>query len=56
MISTHTTEKELKNAIWNIDSFRLWRVELGKQLAERIIPELKSKEKQLFPMTAQPKT
>jgi glucose-6-phosphate isomerase len=31
--------------IWNIDSFDQWGVELGKQLAQRIIPELESKEK-----------
>jgi len=37
-------------------SFHQWGVELGKQLAERIIPELKSKEKLLFPMIAQPIT
>jgi glucose-6-phosphate isomerase len=30
---------------WNIGSFDQWGVELGKQLAQRIIPELESKEK-----------
>ena len=30
--------------IWGIDSFDPWGVELGKQLAQRIIPELESKE------------
>jgi glucose-6-phosphate isomerase len=34
-----------QGAIWNIDSFDQWGVELGKQLAQRIIPELESKEK-----------
>lgn len=29
-----------QGAIWNIDSFDQWGVELGKQLAQRIIPEL----------------
>jgi glucose-6-phosphate isomerase len=29
--------------IWNIDSFDQWGVELGKVLAQRIIPELQSK-------------
>ena len=29
--------------IWNIDSFDQWGVELGKVLAQRIIPELESK-------------
>jgi glucose-6-phosphate isomerase len=28
--------------IWNIDSFDQWGVELGKELAQRIIPELES--------------
>jgi glucose-6-phosphate isomerase len=31
--------------IWNIDSFDQWGVELGKQLAQKIIPELQSKQK-----------
>jgi len=34
-----------QGAIWNIDSFDQWGVELGKQLAQRIIPELESSEK-----------
>src|SRR5262245_49352650 len=29
-----------QGVIWNIDSFDQWGVELGKQLAQRIIPEL----------------
>src|SRR5947207_875989 len=33
-----------QGAIWNIDSFDQWGVELGKQLAQRIIPELESKQ------------
>ena len=31
-----------QGAIWNIDSFDQWGVELGKLLAQRIIPELES--------------
>jgi glucose-6-phosphate isomerase len=31
-----------QGAIWDIDSFDQWGVELGKQLAQRIIPELES--------------
>ena len=31
-------------AIWNIDSFDQWGVELGKALAQRIIPELEAKQ------------
>jgi glucose-6-phosphate isomerase len=34
-----------QGTIWNIDSFDQWGVELGKQLAQRIIRELESKEK-----------
>jgi glucose-6-phosphate isomerase len=34
-----------QGTIWNIDSFDQWGVELGKQLAQRIIPKLESKEK-----------
>jgi glucose-6-phosphate isomerase len=29
-----------QGTIWNIDSFDQWGVELGKVLAQRIIPEL----------------
>jgi glucose-6-phosphate isomerase len=32
----------IQGAIWNIDSFDQWGVELGKVLAQRIIPELES--------------
>jgi glucose-6-phosphate isomerase len=31
-----------QGTIWNIDSFDQWGVELGKVLAQRIIPELDS--------------
>ena len=31
-----------EGVIWNIDSFDQWGVELGKVLAQRIIPELES--------------
>lgn len=31
-----------QGTIWNIDSFDQWGVELGKKLAQRIIPELES--------------
>jgi glucose-6-phosphate isomerase len=33
-----------QGAVWNIDSFDQWGVELGKVLAKRIIPELASQE------------
>lgn len=32
-----------QGAIWNVDSFDQWGVELGKVLAQRIIPELEDK-------------
>jgi glucose-6-phosphate isomerase len=32
-----------QGAIWNVDSFDQWGVELGKVLAQRIIPEIESK-------------
>lgn len=32
-----------QGVIWNVDSFDQWGVELGKILAQRIIPELESK-------------
>jgi glucose-6-phosphate isomerase len=33
-----------QGTVWNIDSFDQWGVELGKVLAQRIIPELEGKE------------
>ena len=33
-----------QGAIWNIDSFDQWGVQLGKVLAQRIVPELESKD------------
>jgi glucose-6-phosphate isomerase len=33
-----------QGAVWGIDSFDQWGVELGKELAKAIIPELESKE------------
>ena len=37
-----------QGAIWNIDSFDQWGVELGKVLAQRIIPELENNAKAPF--------
>jgi glucose-6-phosphate isomerase len=31
-------------AVWNVDPFDQWGVELGKVLAQRIVPELESRE------------
>ena len=33
----------VQGAVWNIDSFDQWGVELGKVLAQRIVPELESR-------------
>jgi glucose-6-phosphate isomerase len=33
-----------QGAIWNINSFDQWGVELGKELAQQIVPELESRE------------
>jgi glucose-6-phosphate isomerase len=33
-----------QSVIWNIDAFDQWGVELGKVLAQRIIPEIEIKE------------
>jgi glucose-6-phosphate isomerase len=38
----------IQGAIWQIDSFDQWGVELGKVLAERIIPELERKAEAQF--------
>jgi glucose-6-phosphate isomerase len=37
-----------QGVIWNIDSFDQWGVELGKVLAQRIVPELESKDEPGF--------
>jgi glucose-6-phosphate isomerase len=34
----------VQGAIWRIDSFDQWGVELGKVLSQRILPELESRE------------
>ena len=34
----------VQGVIWNIYSFDQWGVELGKQLANKIIPELQKKD------------
>jgi glucose-6-phosphate isomerase len=33
-----------QGAIWDINSFDQWGVELGKALAQRIVPELESRD------------
>ena len=34
----------MQGVIWNIFSFDQWGVELGKQLANKILPELENKD------------
>ncbi len=36
----------VQGSVWGIDSFDQWGVELGKQLAQKIIPELQSRHQQ----------
>ena len=43
-----------QGAIWGIDSFDQWGVELGKALAKRIIPELQAADEPELPTTARP--
>ena len=35
----------VQGSIWRVNSFDQWGVELGKKLAQAIIPELESKDK-----------
>jgi glucose-6-phosphate isomerase len=44
LIALHEHKGFVQGTIWNIDSFDQWGVELGKVLANRIIPELESAE------------
>ncbi len=44
LIALYEHKVFVQGTIWNIDSFDQWGVELGKVLANRIIPELESKE------------
>ena len=43
-----------QGAIWDIDSFDQWGVELGKVLAQRIIPELDAARASRAPTTRSP--
>ena len=42
LIALYEHKTFTQGAVWNINSFDQWGVELGKQLAQRIIPELDS--------------
>ena len=41
-----------QGAIWDIDSFDQWGVELGKVLAKRIVPELQAARSRSWTTTA----
>ena len=43
LVSLYEHSVFTQSVIWNIDAFDQWGVELGKVLAQRIIPELESK-------------
>jgi glucose-6-phosphate isomerase len=45
LIAAYEHKTFVQGLIWNIYSFDQWGVELGKQLASKILPELKSTEK-----------
>ena len=44
LVSLYEHSVFTQGAIWNIDSFDQWGVELGKLLAQRIIPELEGRD------------
>jgi glucose-6-phosphate isomerase len=44
MVAMYEHKIFVKGAIWNVNSFDQWGVELGKQLASRILPELQTKQ------------
>lgn len=48
LIAMYEHKVFVSGIIWNIDSFDQWGVELGKQLAKAILPELKNKNQVLM--------
>ena len=42
LIALYEHKVFVQGAIWNINSFDQWGVELGKQLAERILPRARN--------------
>ncbi|HOY49709.1 MAG TPA: glucose-6-phosphate isomerase, partial [Flavobacteriales bacterium] len=44
LIAAYEHKIFVQGVIWNIFSYDQWGVELGKQLANRILPELKTNE------------
>ena len=53
LIALYEHKVFVQGTIWNINSFDQWGVELGKVLANRIIPELKEPAIQSYPTIAQ---
>jgi glucose-6-phosphate isomerase len=44
LIALYEHKVFVQGMIWNLNSFDQWGVELGKQLAQKILPELDGKE------------
>jgi len=44
LVATYEHDVFTQGTVWGIDSFDQWGVELGKVLAQRIVPELESKD------------
>lgn len=47
LIALYEHKVFVQGVVWNIDSFDQWGVELGKQLAKAILPEIMDKNKEL---------
>jgi len=47
LIALYEQKIFVQGCIWNVNSFDQWGVELGKELAKAIEPELAGKEKKL---------
>ena len=45
MIALYEHKIFVQGVIWNIFSFDQWGVELGKQLAKKVLPELENDDK-----------
>ena len=45
MIALYEHKVFVQGSIWGVNSFDQWGVELGKKLAQAIVPELESKDK-----------
>ena len=47
LIALYEHKVFVQGVIWGVDSFDQWGVELGKQLAKNILPEITDKNKEL---------